>query len=250
MSVNPIICTKISFVLSKYSQFIFIFRAKQIQINAMFLRFLCLVLLLTIGTESSKILIINQSFTKAHIIPLQVLAKELVGRGHEITFVSMYPLDHPVQNYTDIKVEVTPKILKSIEKINKALTESENVFKIFPLLNEVVFVYGNKTLQSPAIKSLKNKNFDLLIVGYFMNEHILGFADHFKCPSIMVFAGIHDALCNGIVGNPLSTEGSPHGLLESKNMNFMMRVKNFMLYGFERELLGRFFKYQSRQIYK
>jgi len=216
----------------------------------MWLKKLCIILILIIGTESSKILIINQSFTKGHIIPLQVLAKELASRGHEITFVSMYPLDHPVPNYEDINVEMTPKILKSIDKINKALTESENVFKIFPLLNEVVFVYGNKTLQSPAVNMLKNKNFDLLIVGYFMNEHLLGFADHFKCPSIMVFAGMHDALCNGIVGNPLSTEGSPHGFFESKNMNFMMRVKNFLLYGFERELLGRFFKYQSRKIYE
>ena len=213
-------------------------------------KFLCIILILIIGTESSKILIINQSFTKGHILPLHVLAKELVKKGHEITFASMYPLEHPIPNYEDIKIEVTPKIWKSINKINKALTETENVFKLFPLLNEVVFVYGNKTLQSPAIQNLKNKNFDLLVVGYFMNEHLLGFADYFKCPSIMVFAGMHDALCNGIVGNPLSPEGSPHGFMESKNMNFMMRVKNFLFYGLERELLGRFFRYQSRKIYE
>jgi len=39
---------------------------------------------------------------KSHVRGFQPLFQELANRGHNVTVVSSFPLDHPVANYTDI----------------------------------------------------------------------------------------------------------------------------------------------------
>lgn len=202
--------------------------------------------------ESSKILFMHPSFSKSHVSPLQILAKELAKKGHEITFVTMYPLDKPVKNYRDIKIEVNEEESKFYADIGKAMTAGENIFKMMPTLDKAIFHYGNKILQSEAIKNLMNNGkFDLVVAGYFMNDYLLGFADHFKCPSIIFFSGPHVSSLNAMVGNPISPEGTPHGLMQASNINgFLPRVQNLLMYTVDFILFRTFFYYRARSVYK
>ncbi|CAG9797606.1 unnamed protein product [Chironomus riparius] len=201
--------------------------------------------------ECSKILFMHPSFSKSHVKPLQVLAVELANKGHEITFVTMYPLDKPVKNYRDIKIEVNEEDSKVYTDIGKAMTAGENIFKMIPALDKAIFENGNKILQSAAIKNLMNNGqFDLVVTGYFMNEYLLGFADHFKCPSIIFFSGPHVSSLNAMVGNPLSPEGTAHGLLQATYMNgFTQRLKNILFFGVDFIMFRTFFYYRAKSVY-
>lgn len=43
--------------------------------------------------------------TYSHYLTGFAIAKELAMRGHEVTFVSCYPLKEPIKNFRDIYIE-------------------------------------------------------------------------------------------------------------------------------------------------
>lgn len=202
--------------------------------------------------ECSKILFVHPSSGISHVKPLQILAVEMAKRGHEVTFVSMYPFDKPVKNYRDIKIEISEEQSNFYAEISRAMTAGDNIFKMLPRLDKAVYFYGNKILQSAPIKNLMIiGKFDLLVAGYFMNGYILGLADHFKCPSIIFFSGSHTPSLNTMVGNPISPEGTTHGHMSTKSIiGFLPRLQNMLIYASDYILFKGFFYYRSKSVYK
>lgn len=94
---------------------------------------------------------------------------------------------------------------------------------------------ANHTMNHPKMKKLMaEESFDLVLIGFFMNNFILGIADHFKCPSIIITSMGSMSFTNTMVGNPLGVSGVPHLMMEFKGvMNFKQRVKNVLFYGFD-----------------
>lgn len=46
---------------------------------------------------------------------------------------------------------------------------------------------GNSSLHHPEVRRMmQEEKIDIVIVGFFMNNFLLGIADHFKCPSIVL----------------------------------------------------------------
>lgn len=217
------------------------------------LRFISiLVVLLIAGSECSKILYIHPSLSRSHVIPSQVLAKLLAQKGHEVTFVSPYPQNKPIKNFRDIKLEANEEETNILNEMQKSMSESKISFSIMSKGMMMMQNFGNDTLQSPEIKKLmKNEKFDLLIVGYVMNEYLLGLADHFKCPSIVFFPAFPMASLDKMVGNPLSPEGSPHILANLRSLgSFKERLVNFLFNFMDLMLIKNFFDYQAKTVFK
>lgn len=83
-------------------------------------------------------------------------------------------------------------------------------------------------------KLLKEEKFDLVVIGMFMNNFWLGLNDHFKCPSIMLRSNAAYTPTNHLFGNPLEVSAVPHMfVLQTEQMNFLQRVKNFLIYSFD-----------------
>lgn len=67
--------------------------------------FFCSVLCITactIVTRAANILVFMPLPLKSHFRGFQPLFEELSHRGHNVTVVSSFPLDRPINNYTDI----------------------------------------------------------------------------------------------------------------------------------------------------
>lgn len=77
---------------------------------------------------------------------------------------------------------------------------------------------------------------------------MLGFADHFKCPSILFSPAGALSVINQAIGNPLGVAGAPHPTVATE-MNFVGRLKTFLVTGLELAAM-KYFKYLSRQIYE
>ncbi|XP_070500716.1 uncharacterized protein [Chironomus tepperi] len=190
-------------------------------------------------------------YDKSHVMPLQVLAKELAKRGHNVTFIGQFPFSKPVENYRDIKVELRAEYKVIADELGKGMSDGINIFKMIPMLKKLVYEHGNETIQSASVQRLmREEAFDLVVIGYFVTEHLLGFADHFKCPSIVFSSGSHVAPQTKIVGNPLSPEGSQSPLSQTKDHSFISRIQNFLIYGMELLVTRGYLYYESKAVYE
>ena len=201
------------------------------------------------GFECSKILVIYPTISHSHVIPLQSLSMALAEKGHEITFFSPFPLSQKMKNYRDFKV---PFDEADKSYLNQIMTDKNiiGMFGLFPKMLSLFFRTSNTTLQMKEMRKLMNEeSFDLLIVGYAFSEGMLGIADHFKCPSILFSPFGSMAILNQAVGNPLGVVGTHHMMLPVGKMNFVNRLKNFLIVAMELAFTP-YLKDRSRQFYK
>jgi glucuronosyltransferase len=208
-----------------------------------------LLLALPVAIEGARILIVYSTISKSHVMPLQAVAKVLAERDHDVTFVCPFPLSKPVKNLREI---VSPFDEKDKDILNQVAKDPKSVsfFTMIKTMPNMIMKTGNATLQMPAMKKLmKEEKFDLLIVGYFMTEFILGLGDHFKVPTIVFSPASAMGNLNAMVGNPLSPTGAPHVLMQSIELDFVGRLKNFLAYGGETFILKPLLNYIEKQVY-
>lgn len=108
--------------------------------------------------------------------------------------------------------------------------DSSAFSKIINLYNVVNF-FSNTTLTSPEVKELlrSDQKFDLIILEIFLDDALLGFAEHFKCP--VVGMTTHGTLewINTLVGNPQPLSYVPHVHIGFSNpMDFWQRLTNVL----------------------
>lgn len=206
-------------------------------------------------SKSARILIVQTSPCRSHVIPLQELGKVLAKRNHEITFISSFPLEKPIENYRDITVKADKKGVEIHKHISQSWAhdpDAQNFFQSLKLVTTMVYDHGNKTLQSTEIQNFlkSGEKFDLVITGYFLSEFLLGFADNFKCPSIVFFSASYFSMLHRMVGNPLSVSTAPHTMLGEIEMTFMGRLKNLIVNALDLLVMKPYADHKSREIYK
>lgn len=208
--------------------------------------------LLTTNSECSRILYIHPSLSRSHVIPSQALAKILAHRGHEITFISPYPIGKSVENFRDIKLEANEEEMKILNEMQKGMSESKFTFLSMSKGMNMLQSFSNETLHTLEMKNLmKNEKFDLIIIGYVMNEFLLGLADHFKCPSIFFFPAFPLSTLDKMIGNPLSPEGYPNVLANLISLDTLKnRVINFIVSAVDLVLLRNYFDYKGKAMYE
>lgn len=130
------------------------------------LNYFVIIAALTTAFECSRVLVLFPTISKSHIIPLQTLSLALAHRGHEITFVSTYPLGKDVKNYRDVRIPFDEADKTFLDKAIQ-----ENTGNSIGLYSEVVALLArisNETMHMEEMRRLmKEEQFDLVIVGYF-----------------------------------------------------------------------------------
>lgn len=181
------------------------------------------------GADSAKILCLFPTASKSHVLGTQALLKNLAQRGHEVTMVSAFPLSQPVKNYRDVYVPIEDAFGPVMAGFMQG--GSRNMFKMMPIVMKASLDNSNYTINSPQFQKLvKEEQFDVAILGFFMNDFITGVRSWLNCPTIMYFSAGFNSLAN-LVGNPTEISAAPHLLLGNKNpMSFFDRVKNTLVY--------------------
>lgn len=60
--------------------------------------------------EGAKILVVHPSFSKSHVILGKALYTELAKSGHNVTVISNFPLEKPMENYRDIYIPLSQEV--------------------------------------------------------------------------------------------------------------------------------------------
>lgn len=180
--------------------------------------------------QAARILFLFPSPSKSHLIVVKGLSTTLAEKGHHVTVVSPFPLDKPMKNYRDIKVEVP----EDMHKLSNTMVTKPNgnLFVMLPRLMKNLFEMAQGMFEIPEFKKMMNEEqFDLVVIGMFFNNFLLGVGDHFKCPTIMLSVGGTMTLTNLLVGNPLAVTSVRHPFYGSDLNTFGDRVKNFLIHG-------------------
>ncbi|XP_055629659.1 UDP-glucosyltransferase 2-like [Toxorhynchites rutilus septentrionalis] len=200
------------------------------------------------GAQSAKILCFFPTASRSHVLGTQALMKNLASRGHEVTMVSAFPLSKPVKNYHDIYVPIEDAFGEVMASFMQG--GSRNMIKFMPTILRASLDYNNFTLNSPQFRRLveEKQHFDVAVVGWFMNDFVLGIGSLFNCPTILYFSAGPGGL-NNLVGNPTEVASVPHLFLGNKNpMKFLDRVKNTLITTVD-SVLVEYFKYRMKVYY-
>ncbi|XP_026462637.1 2-hydroxyacylsphingosine 1-beta-galactosyltransferase-like, partial [Ctenocephalides felis] len=155
--------------------------------------------------NSAKILIVFNAVSKSHHILGDALAIGLAEKGHEVLMVSPFKSSFKHANYKEILLDgdFSPDIVKKkmgnlFEIKKKSFIDSMKTISGFGM------EMAKGTLYHPKMVDLLNSNatFDAVIVEVFLNECLLGLAQHYDAIPIMMGTAPAMIWSNKMVGNP------------------------------------------------
>ncbi|XP_052861215.1 UDP-glucosyltransferase 2-like [Anopheles cruzii] len=177
--------------------------------------------------EAYRILCVFPSSGRSHVLVGQALLKGLAERGHEVTMVSPFKLSKPVPNYREIVVKKVDLDSMAKDFLQKNTGNSPSTMIA---LFQSQFQTAEMALQDPQFEAIKNEHFDLVIMGYFVADFVLGLGPHFNAPTVVLFSAGLTKLTADFVGNPRAISTVPSVLLGGRGtMGFTDRLKNFLV---------------------
>ncbi|CAD7078256.1 unnamed protein product [Hermetia illucens] len=213
--------------------------------------FVVLLSLMTV-CESAKILGLFTTYSKSHLIIHKSVMEPLIDRGHDVTIVTMLPLEDSGKRYRHIQLDI-PAASKEFMSGFTELSKSrfgflQNTRKVM----EFSLESSNLTLHDPKMKRLmEEESFDLVVLGVFFNMFQIGVAAHFKCPIILSFMQRPMKLINDIVGNPVEITYVPELFNENiQPLDFFERVKNFLMVVLMDLTFRPYLDYRIENLYK
>ena len=129
-------------------------------------------------SEAARILGVFPYPSKSHAILGQPLFVELAKRGHEVVFISPFPLKNQPKGYKDIAV-TSKALFESYDKeMNKMFDViDQNPFTLFKEMYENTAETVEYILNDEAVQELlnsKTEKFDLVFLDTLMDEALLG----------------------------------------------------------------------------
>lgn len=197
---------------------------------------------------SARILGLFPSHSKSHLIVHMNTIRPMIERGHDVTIVTTISVKEPNLKFRHIK-------LKQPDMDQSALSQdTKGLFKTMKLMMKVsndLLDVTNMTLNDPEMRRLmREESFDLVVLGYFINDFLIGVAGHFKCPLIINWMGPPVQHLAALVGNPSEVSYVPDLLTGLQQpMGFFERVINYVFSSVEL-LVYYYFNYRMDQYYK
>ncbi|XP_034653778.1 2-hydroxyacylsphingosine 1-beta-galactosyltransferase isoform X2 [Drosophila subobscura] len=162
-------------------------------------------------TVAVDILMATQGGTKSHKIPFWELAKGLIARGHNITFLSGFPADFHIDGLQ----EVTPAgLVEYIQNYTNWDLLGARIAGEMPIKPwdgiRYAFESCDAMLGDAETKDLANRSFDLAILDGAFPECVLGLVHQYKIPFMYInTVGFYTGSLS-VAGNPISYAITPN----------------------------------------
>ncbi|XP_065364273.1 UDP-glycosyltransferase UGT5-like isoform X2 [Calliphora vicina] len=202
-------------------------------------------------SQAARILGVFPSPSKSHVLIHCAVADALAEAGHEVTVISSVPNMFKKAKYKFMHVEAA---MFDSNFAQEMLNKPASIYRKFNGIISHVIDMANDTFNQPKILDFlhnhKAGDFDAVILGYFMNDFMLGFGAHFQCPIILSFMVQPIFPINKMIGNPLEASYVPTLYSGFKQpMDFVSRVKNLLANGFEQLVLGNLMQRKLDRMY-
>ncbi|XP_031639549.1 UDP-glucuronosyltransferase 2B1-like [Contarinia nasturtii] len=185
-----------------------------------------------------KILFLAPMNGKSHFLYISSFVKALIGRGHEVTFLTSNSLRNlNLPNYTEVLVDPPLEMSAMVKQDDFVDMASASIFSCVHLLRDMPRIFNPYTLQNANIQKFIHStglHFDLVINEEFYGDSMLMFAHKFKAPIITICPfGVPEYIDRqqGLL-TPISFV--PHWMLPfSDNMTFYERFLNLILNAYD-----------------
>ncbi|KAH8378426.1 hypothetical protein KR093_011327, partial [Drosophila rubida] len=187
----------------------------------------------------ANILGLFSTFSPSHMIVHMSMMKALADQGHNITIVTILKTKiAPHENITLIQAPATEERLKGMnEYLEKSSKEKLHMLKaMYNTLTNAGSMLGMQYdfLVHPTVKALYENpqtKYDLLILGYMMNEYQLGIATKLQVPAILSWVGVPFTFVDDSVGNVYDPTYVPSITMTTDTTtprnSFWWRIHNF-----------------------
>ncbi|XP_063922013.1 UDP-glycosyltransferase UGT5-like [Zophobas morio] len=175
---------------------------------------------------SYKILSLTHIPTRSHHILASRLVEELSKKGHEVTFVTIYPSETPLQNVTEISLEGLQDFLPGEDMFKQEDTTS---WEKAMFVTHRRYKFCEHLLSLEKIQNLmkSQQHFDAVILYYYLNDAMLALAHYFKAPVILFASMPLYASENFLLSFPTQSAYVPNIVTEhTGHMDFWQRLKN------------------------
>nr|XP_023022084.1 UDP-glucuronosyltransferase 2C1-like [Leptinotarsa decemlineata]XP_023022085.1 UDP-glucuronosyltransferase 2C1-like [Leptinotarsa decemlineata] len=178
----------------------------------------------------ANILMITMGGTKSHKIPFWELARGLIPRGHNITFMSAFPADFLLPGLEEISPAELVFYVRNFTNWDLVGARMKGDDPVHPL---DMIRYGYEScdvfLSDPETKGFlyQQKKFDLLILDGAFPECALGFVHHFNVPFMYInTVGFYTGSLS-LAGNPTPYSVTPFlAYAATDEMNLYQRTRN------------------------
>ncbi|CAH1398448.1 unnamed protein product [Nezara viridula] len=189
------------------------------------------ILLLFIGVvplEAANILILAPMPLYSHTYAFVAIFKELAVRGHNVTFVSPYPLKDPPPNWRDVEVGYVPYTANSIK------TMMDGPYSFYFALNDFCKTLMEKVFQEKLFMEFleyDTTKYDLLLLeSHFCQEPLIAISHKQKIPAVTFQAMSLTPWYSFLSGNEVSLHLQPNMRSPYTNrMSFLQRLHNFFI---------------------
>ncbi|XP_017059363.2 UDP-glucuronosyltransferase [Drosophila ficusphila] len=129
------------------------------------------------------------------------VCQALLQKGHQLTLVTTLPLgDYELQgNVTHIYIPWKQPAEENRHESSSDLLE--RLERRFKRLEHAGDLLGQPEWRN-FMKSPPHTSYDLLLMGYHFNDHLLGVAAHFNCPVAIISTQQPTGFVNSLMGNP------------------------------------------------
>ncbi|KAL4713315.1 hypothetical protein ACJJTC_015302 [Scirpophaga incertulas] len=167
--------------------------------------FLCLSILLAASACGSDILMITMGGTKSHKMPFWELARGMIRRGHNITFISAFPPDFHIEGLEEFAPEGLASYVRrymSLDLVGARMRGEEPLppKDIIRFPYEICDSFYNDIETRSFLRS--GRSYDLIVLDGAFPECSMGVVYKFKLPFIFINTV-------GFFSMPFSYSGSP-----------------------------------------
>ncbi|XP_030555064.1 UDP-glucuronosyltransferase 1-1-like [Drosophila novamexicana] len=191
------------------------------------------------GSQSANILGVFTSLSPSHLIVQMSMVKVLAENGHNVTVVTILkpPVTHKGINVLQLPLSDEDQRMMSATIGKMVASDNSNmVVSMFRTMGQMKLMFEKMrdALLDQRVKNLyenKDNKFDLVVIGYFLNNYQLGIAHKLKVPVILAATMPPNQLFNKILGNPQLASHVPAmpGIsVKGQPMTFSQRLKNYI----------------------
>ncbi|XP_073834860.1 UDP-glycosyltransferase UGT4-like isoform X1 [Musca autumnalis] len=211
------------------------------------------------NNEASRILSVFPSPSKSHLLIHCAVAQTLAEAGHEVTVLASIGDDDEATKEKYRKADFKFIAIEgptfdssfSQEMVNRPLPIYRRAYNIIEKILFLANMTMNHSTMLEFLKEHKAGDFDVMILGYFMNEFMLGLGAHFQCPIILSFMVQPIFLINRMIGNPSESSYVPNLYTGLKQpLSFRARIRNYLSSIFEQKILATILEWQTGKLYR
>ncbi|XP_069966088.1 UDP-glycosyltransferase UGT5 isoform X3 [Bactrocera oleae] len=201
---------------------------------------------------SARILGFFPSVSPSHLFIHCAVADALADAGHNVTVLSSTTNPYKLAKYNYIQLDLPLFPKKFLQRL---VIKEQPLITRYPYFIKEVTQLANQSFTNPRLRQFLathgEGSFDLLILGYFMNDFHLGLGAHFKVPIVVSFMVQPIFAVHNLVKNPIESAYVPTLFCERKQpLDFWGRVQNFVVALFETYHMTLMVERESQKYYE